>query len=141
MSRPPYSARTQAVARAQMLADMLAQIRIVRTKLSPLDDALVHTAVLVETVYTGVARITTVNPTGVLTVGEEQISTRSTNVSIPYDAAVCKVSDIVVVDSYGSDTDLAERAFQVKGVDGGGLLRANRVLSCVAYFESRWWES
>lgn len=140
--RPPYTARTQTYARARATANMLASVRILRIQKPDMDDlTLIVTAALSETVYDGVARITTVNPAGVLTVGEEQISTRSTNVSIPYDSSVPRVDDVVIVDSYGSDTDLGERAFQIKGVDGGGLLRAVRTLSCVVYTESRWWES
>lgn len=142
MTRPPYTTRTQRYVRARARGNMSAAIRILRVTVTAMDaDTLLITAPAAVLIYSGIARITTLNPGGLLSVGEEQISTRSTQVSIPYDASVPHVDDIVVVDSYGSDENLSERTFQVKGVDGGGLIRAVRTLSCVSYFESQWWEA
>lgn len=141
-ARPPLTTRTQSFVRARAMANMTGQVRILRMVRPSMDDlTLLVTAAQAQLIYQGKARIRALQGGGMLIVGEEQISTRSTAISIPFDAPVPHVDDVVLVDSYGTDTDLATKAFLIKDVDGGGLIRAVRTLTCSVYEASRWWES
>lgn len=140
MSRPPYSSRTQAYVRARALANMLGQVRIIRPTRSGMDSNLLITSIEASLIYTGPARIYATNGGGALIVGEGITQTSSTTISLPYDAAAPHIDDVVLVLSFGADTELADDAYTVRDVGGGGLLRATRQLSCTAYQANRWWE-
>lgn len=142
MTRPAVSMRTLAYIRRRVLMAMTAEITILRMVRPDLDgNSLLVTSGVASTIYTGNARIRNVGSGGPIIVGEETVSTSNTLISIPFDAVVPRIDDVVLVGDYGpEDTDLNDRAFQIKDVDGGGLLRAVRTLSCSKYEESRWWE-
>lgn len=141
MARPPASSRTQRYVRARALANMTAQVRIVRAAKATMDTTSLHlTAVLASTIYEGVARVYSTQGSAPIYAGEGIIATSGTQVSLPYDAAIPRVDDVVLVLAFGSDPELADDTFQVKDVGGGGLIRATRLLTCVAYQANRWWE-
>ena len=136
------SDRTRSYVRKRTLDAMTAQVTIYRMHKPEMDPtSLLIISDTAETIYTGQARIRQVSGAAPILVGEEQLTLAGTAVSIPYDAALPRVDDIVVVDSFGTDTELVSRAFQVRDVDGGGLIRAVRTMTCTLYNESRWWES
>lgn len=140
--RKPFSARTQKYVRARAEANMTVTIRVLRMRAAPVlnQTTLVVTSAAPTTVYAGKANVHTASGAGATTVGEIAVDTRSTAISIPYNAPVPRQDDLVIVDAGSSDTDLNTRAFQVRDVDGGGLLQAVRTMSCVGYYESRYWE-
>lgn len=142
MVRPPVSSRTQRYVRARARANMLGVVQIIRA-VKPTYDAitLLMTAASAQTVYEGAARIYAAQASAPIYVGEGIIATTGTIVSLPYDAAVPKVDDIVVVVTFGSDPALETDTLLIKDVGGGGLIRATRQLACVAYQANRWWES
>lgn len=136
------SDRTRAYVRKRVLEAMTANVTIYRMVKPALDtNTLFVTATSAETIYTGAARIRQVTGGAPIIVGEEQLSVAGTAISIPFDAALPRADDIVVVSSFGPDEELETRAFLVRDVDAGGLIRAARTMTCAIYEESRWWES
>ena len=92
-------------------------------------------------IYSGEARIWSSDTGSVLALGEADINTMATYVSIPWDASpVPDRDDIVTVSSCPGDPDLAGRAFRIMSVDGGGLMRATRRMQVTALSESASWE-
>lgn len=142
MKRPPFSARTQAYARNRAEANMLDQITVLRMRAEPVFDptTMLVTSAPPTTVYTGIARVHTARGAGVTVIGDVAVDTRTIAISIPFNAPVPRQDDLVIVNSDESDSDMQARAFQVRDVDGGGLLRAIRTMSCTGYNESHWWE-
>lgn len=119
---------------------MTASVRVIRPGKPSLDsDTLLVTAMGLTVIYSGQARIRVVSGSGILSVGEEQISTRSTLVSIPYDGGMPRASDVVLVDSDLEDDDLNANALTVTSVEGGGLLRVARTMTCTEYTGNQWW--
>lgn len=138
----PFTPRTQAYVRRRVLADMTAVIRVLRVLNPALDPiSLIMTSGTQEVIYSGRARIRAVSGGGSIIAGEEVIATSNTSISIPFDAALPRVDDVVLVDTFGSDIEQVTRAFLVRDVDGGGLLRAMRTMTCTAYQGSRWWDN
>lgn len=141
MVRPPYSTRTQRYVRARAEANMLGAVQVLRRAKSAMDTTtLVVTTAILETVYAGKARIYSETQGAALFVGESVQPISAVTVSLPYDADGIHADDVVLVTSFGSDPELENDAFLVKDVGGGGLIRATRTLSCVAYQANRWWE-
>ena len=91
-------------------------------------------------VYAGKARVWTSNSGGAIVVGEAEIATISTNVSIPLDAPMPKKDDIVVVDTNPHDAVTVGTAYRVMSINGGGLIGSVRQMSCTAFTDSSFWE-
>jgi hypothetical protein len=141
-ARPPYSTRTLRYVRQRALANMLGQVRVLHVVPPVYDEnTLVATGGVATVLYSGRARIYTEQASAAIFTGEAVIQTGATIISLPYNAAVPKVDDIVIVDSFGADTDLEDDVFSITDVGGGGLMRATRQLSVKAYRANRWWEA
>ena len=140
--RRPYSARTQAYTRKRAEANMITPIKILRMRGNPVTNSttLVTTPAAPVTIYEGKALVHAARGAGFTSIGEIQVDTRSTSISIPMSAPVPQQDDLVIVTSSATDPDLNAAAFQIRDVDGGGFLAAVRTLSCVGYEESHWWE-
>lgn len=92
-----------------------------------------------ETVYTGIARIPPVSPSGTVSVGEGQVSVRQVTISIPHDADQVHTDDIVGILAT-QDQDLVHTTWRVIGVEGGGAFMAYRHLTCTAWYPSTYWD-
>lgn len=90
-------------------------------------------------IYSGKARVWQLNEGQVLVSGDADIATASTNISIPFDAALPKRDDIVVIRTCVQDPSIAGMAFRVMAVDGGGMIGAVRRMQCVALVDSGQW--
>jgi len=136
------SAAARALVRRRVEAQMTARITILRGGRGTLDPAtgLVGGLANAQTVYTGKARIRTVSGAGVLAIGEDQIDTRQTLISIPIDSPVPRCDDLVRVEEDGTaDPDLGGRLFRVTEVEGGSLFGdACRMAATSFYDSSRW---
>lgn len=123
--------------------NMRASIEILRGSLGTLDPVtgLVGGLSGSERVYRGKARIRTVNGTGTASIGGGEINTRSTTISIPITVnAQIHADDLVrVLQDDESDVTLDTRIFRVMDVDGGGFFGDARRMSCVGWYESRYW--
>lgn len=141
-ARPPVTSRTLAYVRRRAEAAMTGTVKVLSLIAPTYDDnTLIMTTGVATQIYQGVARIRTELAGGAIVAGDSVIQTSATTVSLPYDAAVPKIDDIVVVLSFGADTELEDDVFQIKDVGGGGLIRATRQLQVVAYRANRWWEA
>lgn len=122
---------------------MLATVTIYRGQLGALDTTTGRVGGLTNatTIYSGKARIWTMSGSGVVTLGEGTVDTRSTIVSIPLSARPLPARDdlVLIGDDNLSDADLDTRALRVLDVDGGGLIGAARKLTCTGYYPSRYW--
>lgn len=137
----PVSAYASAYARRRVQSYMTATGRILRMGALSEDQVTgVVSSGVPTTLYTGKMRIWSVSASGVLVLGEADIDTRTTYVTIPFATVVPRTDDIVIVDDFGSDEDLETKTFRVIGVDGGGLTRASRRLTVVAWQQSREWD-
>lgn len=136
----PVSLRTLAYVRARARIAMTGRVRVVRWTEPVMGADLRITAIAPTTIYEGVARIASVAAGAALIVGEAIQPTSATTVYIPHDAPIPRVDDVVLVLEFTPDGELVSDAFHVRDVAGGGLLRASRQLTCVAYQASRWWE-
>ena len=91
-------------------------------------------------IYQGKARIYSVAGPQVISVGESDLTFRSTYISIPADVHPAPHrDDLVIVLEAVSDEDLQGKAFRVLDVEGGGLVRAVRRMQCTALEESSSW--
>ena len=90
--------------------------------------------------YTGIARIWSVNTGTPAIIGDVEVSTSSTNISVPIDDFLPEKDDVVVVNSNPGDTSITGKAFRVINVDGGGLIGGARRMQCVALADSAEWE-
>lgn len=89
-------------------------------------------------VYSGAARIWSVDSGGTMVVGETAFPLRTTYCSIPWDSTPMPVNDdIVEITSSPDDSYLEGRSFLVSSVDGGGQARATRRMQIVNIAE-RW---
>jgi hypothetical protein len=95
----------------------------------------------VTTIYSGKMRVRLLSGSGVITSGEQTIDTRTTQITIPIDAVpVPRRDDLVTVTDYSSsDLDVNARVFRVMEVEGGGLFGYGHVMTCVSWYESRYW--
>lgn len=141
MSRRPFRARTQTYARNRANENMLNYIKVFRTTGAALDSNTLRVSVsAVYKIYEGKARVWQLRDSGVLFVGEENFSSTTTNVAIPFDAGIPQRDDVLLVMADESDPDTVTRAFRVTNSDGGGLLRSMRLLTCTGYQGSRFWD-
>lgn len=92
-------------------------------------------------VYQGKARIHGIDPGGITQVGDISYDTRSTSISIPWNANTPDVDDIIEVTTCPSDFDVVGRSFRITGVSGGGLSRAVRLLNASVLDEGHSWQS
>lgn len=119
---------------------MISTVTIKRGNLGTLDPVTLKVGGLssASTIYMGKAHIHNVNGAGVITVGQEQVDTRTVAISIPISAPMPHRDDLVTVNS-DSDLDLPNRTFRVLEVQVGGLLGSAHVMTCQGWFESRYW--
>lgn len=96
------------------------------------------TATTNATIYRGSARIWSVQGPQTMTLGDEIITFRMTNISIPYNAPLPRRDDIVTV--YGADDPtLQGRSFRVLDVEVAGEAYAARRMSCTQIEGSATW--
>jgi len=88
-------------------------------------------------IYSGEARIWTVNTGTVFDTGAGEMALASTYCSIPQDSVVPNKDDQVVVLYCPGDLDLDGRVFRVVYVDGGGLMTPTRRMQIIAQVENR----
>jgi hypothetical protein len=138
----PISERTKNYARLTVLGWHNVEIQIVRQEQSL---ALNETTGLIEaafdtgyTGYEGTARFWLSNDGVVAEVGEGDYSTVSTYISLAWDAEpVPELDDYVIITAAYDDPTLVDKVFRIKGIDGGGFMRAARRLTVVADTSNR----
>ena len=89
--------------------------------------------------YVGKARIANINEGNVILVGEADISTLTTNISIPWTAPLPHRDDVVVVSACPNDTSLVGMGFRVMNISGGGFIGGARTMNCVSLADSAQW--
>lgn len=125
--------------RNRVEAQMTSRVTIYRNSNPSFDSSSgVYTAHKGTQVYTGKARIYGVDGAGVTQVGEGDFVNRQTYITIPGDAKVPHVDDVVVI-THSVDTDLVGRAWRVIAVDGGSILMHSRRLTVTGVMENRDW--
>jgi hypothetical protein len=136
------SARTLAYIRRRSEESMHSVVRVVRLDASAMDEDTGMVFSKLDTThngYHGKARIWTVANGGTVVVGDEEIQTAQTNISLPANAApVPKIDDYVVVEEHDDDQVLVGRYYRVNEIDGGGLMRPTRRLTVEAVTDTRW---
>lgn len=139
MIRPPLpSKRARAYVTKMTLAQMTSQVAVTRPGPPTFDPATGLTeAHAGATVWSGPARI--YSTSGSLTVmGEGVVSLGQTNISIPQDAPLPKVDDIVDVTSSLDDPAMVNRRYRVIDVSEGGILSPTRTLACTTVEGNPW---
>lgn len=141
----PYA---RSYARRHATAHMYYTIQIERMAVGIFNETTGYITPAVKTiVYTGPARIATVNGPQVIMVGEDNPSFTQTSISIPWDTApVPHRDDIATVLSYDphsgfGDPALIGRSFRILSVDTGGQMYAVRRMTALAIEESAAWGS
>lgn len=138
----PISERTKNYARLTVLGWHNVEIQIVRQ---------LHTLSLNETTgiieatfdtgytgYEGTARFWLANDGVVGEAGEGDYSLVSTYISLAWDAEpVPELDDYVIVTTAYDDPTLVDKVFRIKGIDGGGFMRAARRLTVAAVTSNR----
>lgn len=89
--------------------------------------------------YTGKARIWLSNAGSAVVIGEADITTTITNISIPFSVTSPQKDDIVVIDDNPNMESLENIAYRVTAVDGGGFIGATQRMTCVALTDSAIW--
>lgn len=137
------SALSRRLVRTRTEAQMTSTVRVMRGALGQLDPVTGDVGGLesMTVIYEGKGRIRTVAGSGVLTVGEGTVDTRSTIISIPISSTpVPRRDDVVLVlNDDLADVDLDEHTFRVMDVDGGTLFGDARRLTCQGFAQSRYW--
>lgn len=119
---------------------MLDTVKVIRTSNPTYDTTtLVASVGTLTTVYQGPGRVAEAAGNGIIQVGDEIMDTRLVTVYLPYNVPIPQRDDIVLVVTDQSDTDMTARALKVLDVNGGGLLRMVREVSCTSYHGSRYW--
>lgn len=142
MTRTILSNRAREAVRRRIEMAMTATGIIQRGDLGALDPVTMEVGGLanVQTVYSGKMRVRLLTGAGVITSGEQTIDTRTTQITIPIGAPVPHRDDLVTVTDYSSsDSDVNNRLFRVMEVEGGGIFGYGRVMTCVSWYESRYW--
>jgi len=88
--------------------------------------------------YTGQARVWSVDTSNTLILGEVDIAQASTYISIPYDSADVRNGDVIRVDEHPS-AKFRGKSFTVVGVNYGGFMDATIRMSCTALTPSNSW--
>lgn len=126
-------------ARRYAEANMTAKVRVTRmTDASLSDDTGDLTAQEQYIVYEGKARVYAVSGPMTMNLGEEPQYFSSTYVSIPLEAALPHVDDVVEVLNHG-DWTMRGRRFRVMDVEGGGQYPAVRRMQCTGIQNSKQW--
>lgn len=137
--RPPVpSARARAYLKKMTELQMQSQVHITRPGNPTFDPASgLTTAHTGSDVYTGPARV---YPTqGALqAIGDGLVSIGQTSISIPQDAPLPKVDDIVDVVSTPDDSAMVDRRYRVIDVSEGGILSPSRSLTCTTVEGNPW---
>lgn len=138
MRAPIPSKRAREYVKKMTVAQMTSQVVVTRPGAPTFDSATglteAHTG---STVWSGPARI--YSTTGSLTVlGEGLVSMGQTTISIPQDAPLPRVDDIVEVTASPDDPAMVERRYRVIDVSEGGLLSPSRQLTCTTIEGNPW---
>lgn len=114
--------------------------RVVRGELGGLDRAtgLVSGLRGAQVVYEGQMRVASVSES-LTSRGGGEGAQRNTTVSIPFDAQVPQIDDVVIV-ATDNDPSVARMVLRVVAVDGGGYFNAARRLTCTGFGKSRTWQ-
>jgi hypothetical protein len=132
------SARTKNYVRRAAEAQFDCAVRIYRNSAPTFNQTTGEYEPVNSDVYTGPARIWSVDSGGTLVVGETAYPLRVTYCSIPWDSTPMPINDdIVEITSSPDDPYLVGRSFLVSSVDGGGQARATRRMQIVNIGE-RW---
>jgi hypothetical protein len=126
-------------ARRYVEANMTAKVKILRMD-NPSWDADTGGVAATEqfTVYEGKARVYGVSGPMTMNLGEEPQYFSSTYVSVPYDAVLPRVDDVVLVTEH-YDWTLVGRSFRVMDVEAGGQYPAVRRMQVTGVQTSRQW--
>jgi Family of unknown function (DUF6093) len=125
-------------ARRYAEANMTAQVKITRMDEAVLDESGGLTATEMHTVYEGKGRVYGVSGPMTMNLGEEPQYFSSTYVSIPYDATMPRVDDVIKVTEHYDET-LVGRTFRVMDVEAGGQYPAVRRMQVTGVQNSKAW--
>lgn len=98
------------------------------------------TSAYADLLYSGKARVYSIDGGGTTNVGEQMIATKSTYCSIPWDSSYIAVDSVVVINDMPGDPGNESTVWRVMAVDGGGLMRATRRLQVIAWTSGADWE-
>lgn len=91
-------------------------------------------------IYTGKARIWSLDKNGPVSIGDSDLVLQTTQISIPWQTSTIPDNDdVVTVTACPGDPDVVGRSFRIIGTDGAALSRATRRLTCVTLAENRSW--
>lgn len=141
MSLPVASFQRQIV-QAYAEGNMNNRIQVLRGQLGTFDPSTGRVGGLKNSniIYSGKARIRTVGGAGVISIGAGEIDTRQVIISIPMGTPkIPHRDDVIRVLDGDADSDLATRIFRVLDVDGGSFFGDARRMTCVGWFNSRYW--
>ncbi len=89
-------------------------------------------------IYRGTAHIRAVNGNRTIQIGGDEVVQRDTIVSIPIEAELPRVDDLVILGATNpSDVTVNHLSLRVTGVDAGGRFGDARRLSCVGFGKNR----
>ncbi len=91
--------------------------------------------------YVGKARVWQLNEGDVVLSGEADITTLTTNISIPWSAPTPLKDDILVINRNPVDLTTVGRVFRVIYVDGGGYIGGTRRMRCTSLSDSAVWKN
>lgn len=135
------SPRAKAYVRRAAEAQFTCSVRIFTNTVPTLDaNTGLYTADEGTDVYSGPARIWSVDGGGVIAVGEGDYAMQSTYCSIPWDHTPVPEADNTVVVTAAEDASLVGRSFRIMSVDGGGQARATRRMQITGLTENRSWQ-
>lgn len=139
MSRLPSKRATQYV-RKRVNAQMSYRVEIYRNGAPEFDSETgVYTATKGLMIYEGIARMYYLDGGGTINVGDGDIVTGGTYISIPFEADPVPHVDDTVIITKSQDPDLVGAAFRITSVDGGSYLHAARRLQVTVWAPNRTW--
>jgi Family of unknown function (DUF6093) len=135
------SPRAKAYVRRAAEAQFTCTVRIFATTVPTLNTTTgLYTSSEGAEVYSGPARIWSVDGGQVIAVGEGDYAYQSTFCSIPWDTVPVPDVDQQIEVLTSDDTDLVGRTFRIMSVDGGGQARATRRMQITGMTENRSWQ-
>lgn len=140
MTRP--SQRQRQLVRDFVEANMWAQIEILRGERGSFNETTGKLGGMANatTIYEGKARIRNINGAGVILVGEENVDTATTLISIPWGEVIPRRNDLVhVLGDDSADAEPDGQWFRVLDYESGGLFGEARRMSCVVWRDSSRW--
>jgi hypothetical protein len=141
MGYPTISNRARQYVRARSEAHMTCTVTIYASSgISFNETTGTVTSSYSEELYSGKARIYSIEGSGQLIVGDNVIATKTTYCSIPYDSAYIPVDSVVVISDMPIDLENETTVWRVLSTDGGGLMRAVRRMQITAFTNNANWE-